>query len=134
MIDVLERLQYTCISTIPFLCLELQEDVVLFASFWEKHRHCSSGAGRFYCVDRHSDSNGGIRDGIPAMYNSHTIQAASLCQISIATYNKCLFNTLISQQSRFVPCEHVKNWDLAATSSLGLKDRPAVPQNVTLSI
>ena len=30
MINVLERLEYTCISTIPFLCLELQEDIVTF--------------------------------------------------------------------------------------------------------
>ncbi len=76
MIDVLERLQYTCISTIPFLCLELQEDVVLFASFWEKDRHCSNGAGGLYCVDRHSDSNGGINGGKPTMYNNHTLHAA----------------------------------------------------------
>ena len=37
MIDVLERVEYTCTSTIPFLRLELQEDIVYFlASFGER--------------------------------------------------------------------------------------------------
>lgn len=68
MIDVFERLQYTCISTIHFLRLELQEDIVQFCIVLGKHKHCSGGAGGFHCVDRYSDSNGGIRDGIPSMY------------------------------------------------------------------
>ena len=76
MIDVFERLKYTCISTIHFLCLELQEDIVQFCIVLGKYKHCSGGAGGFHCVDRYSDSNGGIRGGIPSMYINRTTHLA----------------------------------------------------------
>lgn len=62
MIDVLERVEYTCISTIPLFRLELQEGIVTFWHLLGRNtRQCGRGAGGFYRIDRHSDSNGGTQ-------------------------------------------------------------------------